>query len=118
MSTPTQTPVEQAPIPQVEQSDPFRFGCAYVWQKGVNGLMVQVQVPLTYEDVLHPQEEDFIVNNAAHDRDCHYLKDAFLLALAGRNDIEVLCDVRVDWQVERVKPHGPDLAIFVDVRKP
>ena len=30
------------------------------------------------EDLLHPQEEDFIVQNEAHDEDCHYAKDVLL----------------------------------------
>ncbi len=119
MSAPTQVPAGQAPVaPQVDQGDPFRFGWRYAWQKNEQGLTVPVQVPLAYEDVLHPQEEDFIVNNPAHDRDCHYLKDTLLIALDGRENVEVLNDVRVDWQVEGVKPLGPDLAVFADVRKP
>jgi Uma2 family endonuclease len=80
--------------------------------------MEQVQVPLTLEDVLHPQEEDFIVNNPAHSQDCHYLKHALLIAVNGRPGVEVLRDTRVDWGVEGVKAHGPDLAVFADVRQP
>jgi len=119
MSTPTRLPTEQIPAHKPgEEGDPFRFGWRFVWRKDENGLMKQVQVPLTFEDVLHPQEEDFIVQNGPHDTDCHYLKSAVLIALDGRDDVEVLHDVRVDWEVEGVKPHGPDLAVFVNVRKP
>jgi Uma2 family endonuclease len=113
MSAPTQAPVARAQ----EAADPFRFGWRYVWQKNDQGRTVLVQVPLKYEDVLHPQEEDFIVQNALHDRDCHYLKNALLIALDGREDVAVFQDVRVDWEVEGIEPHGPDLAVFVDVRK-
>ena len=118
MSTPTQVPAQQAPaVVSVEGSDPFRFGWRYVWRKGEDGLMKQVQVPLTLEDVLHPQEEDFIANNAAHAQDCRYLEHALLIAVNGRENVEVLRDVRVDWGVEAVKAHGPDLAVFADVRQ-
>ena len=79
--------------------------------------MILVQVPLTHEDVLHPQEEDFIVQTDAHDCDCYYLKSALERKFAGRDDVEVLNDVRVDWQVEGIKPHGPDLSIFANVPK-
>ena len=40
--------------------DPFRFGWRYVQQIRANGSKVSVQVPLTLDDVLHPQEGDHI----------------------------------------------------------
>jgi Uma2 family endonuclease len=76
-----------------------------------------VQVPLTREDVLHPQEDDHLMHNPAHDRDCNYLKNALLWAVNDRQDAEVLQDVRVDWGKEGVKPHGPDLSVFVEIHK-
>jgi Uma2 family endonuclease len=66
---------------------------------------------LKQEDLLHPQEGDFIVHNALHDRDCHYLKDALLLSVADDPTAVVNHDVRTDWGVSGIEPHGPDLAV-------
>jgi Uma2 family endonuclease len=99
-------------------ADPFRFGWRYVWQKDARGQMVPVQVPLQYEDVLYPQEEDFIVQNDAHDRDCVYLRGALRVALRDRPTYKVLHDHRIDWGKGGVKPLGPDLAVLADVTQP
>jgi colicin import membrane protein len=68
--------------------------------------------PLTFEDVLHPQEGDFIMQNTAHNRDVVYLQYAFKQALNGRQDVRVWADLRTDWEVEGVRPHGPDVGVF------
>jgi Uma2 family endonuclease len=93
------------------QSDPWYYGWRYVEQAGSDGKVKRVQVPLTEEDVLHPQEDDFIVQNDDHTRDCHYLKTILDAHLADRPDIHVFYDHRMDWGVEGVEPHGPDFAV-------
>ena len=118
MSHPTEVIGQAAENLTRDEAERFRFGWRYVWMKDEDGLMVQVRVPLTPEDVLHPQEEDFIVNNPAHGRDCRYLESVLRRALGGRAGVEVLRDVRVDWGKENVPAHGPDLAVFADVRQP
>jgi colicin import membrane protein len=95
--------------------DPFRYGWREVRRVLPDGREEWEQVPLTEEDVLHPQEEDFIVQSPAHDRDCHYLKDVLLARLADHPRVAVLHDVRIDWEVEGIKPHGPDLVVFEGV---
>lgn len=94
------------------KADPFRLGWRYVKQQGPGGKVETLQVPLTADDVLHPQEGDFIVHTDAHHRDCAYLFAAFELALNGQPGIKLFADHRVDWGVEGLRPHGPDLAVF------
>jgi hypothetical protein len=101
--------------PEQAKTDPFYYGWRYVWQTDENGKKVQVEVPLTLEDVLHPQEEDHIMITPAHDRDCHYLEGVLLVTLAGVPDAQVLHDVRTDWGVEGLRPMGPDLSVFLNV---
>ena len=84
----------------------------------IPGQEVYVQGTGIGQGVSRTRGNDCFVITAAHDRDTHYLKNALLLALNSREDVEVLNDVRIDWQVEGIKPHGPDLVVFVDVRKP
>ena len=54
-------------VPMVASADPFFYGWRFVWQKDEAGTMHQVQQPLTAEDVLHPEEDDFIMPDMVHD---------------------------------------------------
>lgn len=97
--------------------DPFFYGWRYVEQEGPSGGKHLAQVPLSRQDVLHPREGDFIVNTEAHHRDREYLKAALRLAINGRAGWQVLGDMRVDWGVEGVRAHGPDLVVFEGVNQ-
>ncbi len=66
-----------APRKTKKPIDPFRLGWRYVTRRGPDGKEICEQVPLTEWDVLHPQEDDFIVTNYAHTRDLYYLFGAF-----------------------------------------
>jgi colicin import membrane protein len=107
MSTALKPAPEERP-----QLDPFRYGWRYVWKEGPNGQRKCVQVPLTPEDVLHPQEDDFIVQNEAHTEDCYYLRTVLCAHLANHPGIHVLHDHRIDWGVEGLGAHGPDFAVI------
>lgn len=93
------------------QEDRWYYGWRYVKQTGSDGEVTRVQVPLTKADVLHPQEDDFIVQNDDHTRDCHYLKTILDAHLADRPGVHVFYDHRMDWGVEGIEPHGPDFAV-------
>ena len=76
-------PVKQVPsVPTTE--DPFRLGWRWVRQRGPDGTETFERVPLRPEDLLHPEEDDFLVTNDAHDRVCTYLRNAFEAHLAGQ----------------------------------
>jgi putative restriction endonuclease len=106
------TRAEKMPKPEPgPQEDPWYYGWRYVERAGEDGQVEMVQVPLTEEDVLHPQEDDFIVQNDDHTRDCHYLKSILDAHLANRPGVHVFYDHRMDWGVEGIKAHGPDFAI-------
>jgi colicin import membrane protein len=90
------------------EPDPFRFGFRFV--KGVSE-----RVPLTPEDLLHPQEGDQITQNSAQDRDVHYLRNLFESRLVDQPDAVVLCDVLVNWGVRDLRNHSPDLVVFQGV---
>jgi Uma2 family endonuclease len=75
------------------------------------------QVPLTLRDVLFPKTGDFIVQTDGHDNDVSYLKYVFKARLAGDKTAAVLSDCRVDWNLPGVEPLGPDIAVFLGVRR-
>lgn len=93
-------------------ADPFRLGWRYVLEKMPDGSERHRQVPLTEKDILHPQEDDFIVQTDAHHLDCATIENALKTQAASRPGWRVLFDHRVDWQVEGIDPLGPDLVVF------
>lgn len=105
-------------VPVEGDGDPYRYGWRYVKRIGPNGEMDFDRVPLTLEDVLHPEVGDFIVNSSAHDRDRVYLKNGFQARVARRRGAVVLSDCRVAWDKPGLKPHGPDVAVIFGVRRP
>jgi Uma2 family endonuclease len=109
------TAVERAKPEQPWESDPWRFGWRYVQVPTPDGGYRTKQVPLTEEDVLHPQEGDFIMENPAHDRDCDVLKNALQSRFRDRPDVVVLRDCRVDWGVAGIEPHGADAVVLEGV---
>ena len=96
--------------PAVSEPDPFRYGWRYVLKAKPVGKELFDQVPLTLEDVLHPEVGDFIVQTDGHDNDCMYLKMTAKRQLKDDPTAAVLSDCRVDWNIPGVRPLGPDLA--------
>ena len=102
--------------PQPPHDDPFRLGWRYVKETTPEGEVIIRQIPLTDEDVLHPQEGDYIMITGRHDRVRVYLNTALESPFAGLKDILVLSDQRVDWGSKYGWAHGPDIAAFSDVQ--
>ncbi len=100
------------PEPDPTLEDPWFYGWRYVTRIGPDGTEETEQVPLTEMDVLHPEEDDFIVQNVAHSENCHYIQFALETHFRARPDVLVFEDHRVDWQHPTIRPHGPDLAVF------
>ncbi len=114
MSTVSKTHAPQA-LP--EEADPFRYGWRYVRVQGPDGTESFEQIPLSLEDVLFPEIGDFIVQTDPHDTDVHYLKDVFKSRLDVNPGAAVVSDCRVDFNLEGVRPLGPDVGVFFDVRQ-
>jgi len=94
--------------------DPYFYGWREVSTVGEDGTQKWERIPLTEWDVLHPQEDDFIVQNDIHNDICLYLKNVFRWRLAGRPGALVLQDHRIDWQTADLIPHGPDIVVLFD----
>ncbi len=109
--------MSSVPTSQLPEPDPFRYGWRYVRVRGPGGKESLEQVPLTLEDVLHPETGDFIVQSDPHDDDVSYLKYVFKWRLVGNPRTAVVSDCRVDWNLPGIRPLGPDVAVFVDVKK-
>jgi len=68
------------------------------------------------EDLLHPEEEDFRMQNPGHTMANHYLLTVHLIQLGDEPNVLILHDTRVDWNVPGVRPFGPDITVIMDGR--
>jgi Uma2 family endonuclease len=96
--------------------DPFRYGWRYVERTLPDGQIVLEEVPLTLEDVLHPQEDDVIPENTQQARDRRYLASVLEALYVHDPHVLTLDDCLIDWGVPGLRPHSPDIAILGGVR--
>lgn len=111
------TPRNPRTAPEPEGADAYPYGWRYVECVLADGSVRLDQIPLTLEDVLHPQEGDQVTHSDVHQRICIYLFNVFSGLVAALPGAVVLHDVRVAWDVPGLKPHGPDLAVILGVRE-
>jgi Uma2 family endonuclease len=95
----------------------FPYGWRDVRRTLPDGREDLVQVALTLEDVLHPQEGDVIPENTDHDADCIYLATVFRDRPLSPPFAFVSRDLLVDWSVEGIRNHSPDVAVFVGLSR-
>ena len=114
VTVPADTP---AAPDQTALAVPYRYGWRYVRRDWPDGGTTIEQVPLTLEDVLHPQEGDQVTESEPHERRRRYLADVLTAQLAGDPTAVVLSDVLVVWDVAGLRPHGPDIGVILGVRE-
>src|SRR5881392_1309529 len=85
-----------------DTDDPYRYGWRYVPCTLPNGQPGQDQIPLTLEDLLHPQEGDIIVENDPHDIDRMYCRNVFTWVMTPVAGAQVVSDLRIGWEVPGV----------------
>ena len=112
------TSVPKSPSRRAEKPDPFRFGWRYVQEIGPDGSKVRKQVPLTLDDVLHPQEGDHISDNTQQEHDCTYLASVLRYRLADIPTTVVLNDCLINWGIRGLRNHSPDISVFEGVSNP
>jgi len=95
----------------------FRYGSRDVRVTRPDGSIDFEQIPLTLEEVLHPEEGDQLVSSHAHALDCNYLLNVSSERLAGDPSAVVLSDVSIYWEKPEWKHHRPDIAVILGVRR-
>jgi Uma2 family endonuclease len=116
MSTVSGRPTRGSQPPTVDRN-PFRYGWRYVRNVRPDGTEEIDQVPLTLEDVLHPEAGDVIVESYPHNSDRDYLKAVFRTRLPHERTAAVFSDCQVDFNIPGVKPICPDVVVFFDIRR-
>jgi Uma2 family endonuclease len=111
-------PAPSAARHSTEPVDPFPYGWRFQSRLGPDGQEICERVPLTPEDVLHPQENDQISQNTVQSRDVRYLGSVLECQLREQSDALVLNDCLIDWGIKGLGNHSPDLSVFTGVRNP
>jgi colicin import membrane protein len=108
------TPVASAapPAPSVE---PLPYGWRLVERPGANGKVEYDQVPLSLEDVLHPQEGDEIPEHPVHNTERDYIKRACRSRLHGVRGVLVLSDCLIHWGSAGIRALSPDVSVIFNV---
>jgi hypothetical protein len=89
-----------------EADDPFRYGWRYVRRTQPDGTVVIEEIPLTRDDLLYPEEGDFVVQEPWHTQDFTYCYSALTAWFAAQSNVVVLGDCRVDWGYRESDPSG------------
>jgi Uma2 family endonuclease len=97
----------------------FPYGRRYVKVTRPDGTEDLEAVPLTLEDTLHPEQDDEIPVNTDHTTDSTYLLSVFSERerLLGPPVALVAADLDVNWNVEGMRGHRPDIAVFVGLSR-
>ncbi|MGC9039712.1 MAG: Uma2 family endonuclease [Roseiflexus sp.] len=102
----------QISSPVESDADPFRYGWRFVLCPTPDDPRHLEQIPLTLEDVLHPEVGDFIVHSDRHETDRMYLTEVLRARLEPSGLAIVLSDVRIAWDVPNLRAHGPDVMVI------
>ena len=102
-------------IRALKKKDPYCYGWREIPRTLSNGNTIYERVPLTLEDILHPQVGDFRMHTEEHERFCAYLYNVLTAQVANDPTAIILHDVRVAWAHSEIKPHGPDISVIFNV---
>jgi hypothetical protein len=105
------------PESESEEQYPFRYGWRHVPTTRPDGSRTFEEVPLTWEGLLFPEEDDRGVEKPPHTRDRSYLHYSLCRHFDQRIDALVLADCRVDCAVPGMRPIRPDVTVLFGVKK-
>jgi colicin import membrane protein len=105
---------DEAPI-LAPDDDPFVYGWRYVWCEELDDYD---QIPLTLDDVLHPEEGDELVLSSLHEEFCLYLFGILLDYYKHDPSVLVLHDTGIYWDIPELRHHSPDLAVIFGIQNP
>jgi Uma2 family endonuclease len=98
--------------------DPFRYGWKEVEVTLDNGEKDYINIPLTLEECVHPEENYKIVNGSRHEEERYYIWGVVRHRLSGDPHALALSDTGVYWDDPELKHHSPDIVVFFGIPEP
>lgn len=117
MASSTQTRTATTPNPNEPD---WRLGWRYEHVRTAAGKEEVVQIPLTPDEALHPEEGYIMPVHTEHERVVNDLRDMLRAYYAAHAavDITVFCDLVFKWDHPEIRAFAPDIAIVPHVRNP
>lgn len=109
--------VDEAAVDDVDaESDPYYYGWRYAYETSPGGAEKLVQVPLTYRDLLDPQEGDFIAESTVHQRVIDDVVDVLLRRYRSEPAIAVWSNLKIAFVIPGLTTGpGPDVCVVEGV---
>ena len=107
--------LQSGDISALKKKDPYLYGWREIPRILPDGEEIHERVPLTLEDILHPQVGDFRMHSREHQRFCRYLCNVLETWVADDPTAAVLDGVLVSWAYPGIRAHGPDIAVIFNV---
>ncbi|MEM7531074.1 MAG: Uma2 family endonuclease [Chloroflexota bacterium] len=113
-------PVPSPPYTDVIDPETGRYiyGFRDVIQTDADGNERWVQVPLTYEDYLHPEEGDTLMSISEHEKVLAYVKGVFLTEVPHVPPPTIFREVGMDFNMPNINPYRPDISVVYGVTEP
>jgi Uma2 family endonuclease len=80
-----------------------------------DGTTLTLQVPLTEEEYLHPQEDYHLPNSTFHDQTVSDAREMLTLRYENRSDVAVFHDLLIKWDID-LKDHSPDICVVFGIQ--
>ena len=113
MATKFRTPPRPlSPPPEPE----FFYGWRIEWVNTPEGARDYVQIPLTAEEALHPEEGYIMPENTEHAQIIKRLTDMLEERYANDPNTAVYADLIIQWDVPGLKGHCPDVMVIPNVQ--
>jgi Uma2 family endonuclease len=97
--------------------NPWYYGWRDTYVAQPDGTNKHVQIPLTLEDCLHPQEGDTILESDVHAFFIAYLFLVFRNRVKDDPTALILSDTGIYWDHPELEHHSPDISVIFGIKK-
>lgn len=117
-STPLVHPISSPfSLDELDSEETIDYGYRYAHEIGPDGKRRLIMVPLTRDDVIHPQLGDYQLHNDPHQVFCHYLYAVFKAQLHTDPSATVFQDTGIFWDDPKLRHNSPDVTVILGVKK-
>ena len=108
----------QDQVAHESEIDEYYYGYRTIIENDENGDCQFKYRPLTFDDLLEPEEGDVYMEGSLHDEDIYRLKSIFRYHLRNRDDLTIYSDLKIIWGIDDLKNPAPDISVLKDVKDP